>query len=137
MCPQFRPLVEGSVKLGKHVVDRCNLTALLEPGQEDTAKFLADQGVHVIASLPCYSAKNVNLQRGSGVFKRSIAALHMLNDLGYGLPGTSLKLDLVYNPLGAFLPPDQVPIIHSFPTYRYRQQNIISRANWRANTRKS
>ena len=100
LCPQFRHLVEGSVKLGKIVIDRCNLTALLEPGQEDTAQFLANHGVHVIASLPCYSAKNVNLQRGSGVFQRSITALHMLNDLGYGQEGSKLQLDLVYNPLG-------------------------------------
>ena len=104
MCPQFRHLVKGSRDLGKTVIDRCNLTALLEPGQEDTAQFLADNGVHVIASLPCYSPKNVNMQRGSGVFQRSISALHILNDLGYG---KDLKLDLVYNPLGAFLPPEQ------------------------------
>ena len=100
--------MEGSVALGRTVIDRCNLTALLEPGQETTGQFLADHGVHVIASLPCYSAKNVNMQRGSGVFQRSIAALHALNDLGYGMEGSErLRLDLVYNPLGAFLPPDQ------------------------------
>lgn len=69
-------------------------------GQEDTAQFFADQGLHVIASLPCYSAKNVNMQRGKGVFDRSIHALIMLNDLGYGHPDTGLQLDLVYNPLG-------------------------------------
>ena len=102
LCPQFRHLVQGSVSLGKKVIDRCNLTALLEPGQEDTAQFLADNGVHVIASLPCYSAKNVNLQRGKGVFQRSISALHMLNDLGYGQEGSPLQLDLIYNPLGKF-----------------------------------
>ena len=89
--------------MGKKVIDRCNLTALLEPGQEDTAEFLADHGVHVIASLPCYSAKNVNLQRGKGVFQRSISALHMLNDLGYGQEGSKLQLDLVYNPLGKLI----------------------------------
>ena len=89
--------------MGKKVIDRCNLTALLEPGQEDTAEFLADRGVHVIASLPCYSAKNVNLQRGKGVFQRSISALHMLNDLGYGQEGSKLQLDLVYNPLGELI----------------------------------
>ena len=89
--------------MGKKVIDRCNLTALLEPGQEDTAEFLADRGVHVIASLPCYSAKNVNLQRGKGVFQRSISALNMLNDLGYGQEGSKLQLDLVYNPLGELI----------------------------------
>ena len=88
------------MSLGKIVIDRCNLTALLEPGQEDTPEFLAQHKVHVIASLPCYSAKNVNLQRGSGVFQRSIEALRILNDLGYGRKGSGLKLDLVYNPLG-------------------------------------
>lgn len=107
LCPQFRYLVQSAVELKKSVIDRCNLTALLEPGQEDTPEFLAQNRVHVIASLPCYSAKNVNLQRGSGVFQRSIEALRILNDLGYGAPGSGLTLDLVYNPLGAFLPPDQ------------------------------
>ncbi len=102
--------MEGSTKLGKTVIDRCNLTALLEPGQEDTAQFLADHKVQVVASLPCYSAKNVNLQRGSGVFQRSIKALLILNELGYGKPGSGLSLDLVYNPLGAFLPPDQTSL---------------------------
>ena len=70
------------------------------PGQEDTAKFLADHKVQVIASLPCYSAKNVNLQRGAGVFNKSIKALLDLNALGYGQPGSGLTLDLIYNPLG-------------------------------------
>jgi len=70
------------------------------PGQEDTPEFLAEHQVNVVASLPCYSAKNVNLQRGKGVFGRSIDALLILNSLGYGKPGTGLKLDLVYNPLG-------------------------------------
>eukprot|EP00093_Oithona_nana_P011141 11141.XXX_772797_774448_1 [CDS] Oithona nana genome sequencing. len=107
LCPQFRYLVQEAVAIQKSVIDRCNLTALLEPGQEDTAEFLAVNKVHIIASLPCYSAKNVNLQRGSGVFQRSMEALRILNDLGYGKSGSGLILDLVYNPLGAFLPPDQ------------------------------
>lgn len=110
LTPQFRHIVKGATSMGKHVIDRCNLTALLEPGQDDTAKFLADHKVHVIASLPCYSPKNVNLQRGSGVFQRSIAALNMLNELGYGMKGSDLVLDLVYNPLGAFLPPDEAQL---------------------------
>jgi radical SAM/Cys-rich protein len=88
------------------IIDRCNLTVLQEPGQEDLIEFLAKHNVHVIASLPCYSADNVNKQRGSGVFERSIAALIALNKAGYG-EGSELKLDLVYNPLGAFLPPPQ------------------------------
>ncbi len=136
------------------IIDRCNLTVLLEPGQEDLAAFLAQHRVHVVASLPCYGEKNVDAQRGSGVFDRSIAALQvaahallllawllgrppcrrpgggcstarrggpamawvrchavraqMLNEVGYGRPGTGLTLDLVYNPGGAFLAPDQV-----------------------------
>lgn len=82
------------------IIDRCNLTALLEPGQETTAQFLADHKVQVVASLPCYSPKNVNLQRGKGVFQKSIEALLMLNDLGYGKTDSGLELNLVYNPLG-------------------------------------
>lgn len=96
------------------IIDRCNLTVLQEPGQEDLVDFLKEQRVHVIASLPCYSEENVDTQRGGGVFERSIAALLALNDAGYGCGGADhdgdrppLRLDLVYNPLGAFLPPPQ------------------------------
>eukprot|EP00560_Eucampia_antarctica_P009429 CAMPEP_0197828232 /NCGR_PEP_ID=MMETSP1437-20131217/4859_1 /TAXON_ID=49252 ORGANISM="Eucampia antarctica, Strain CCMP1452" /NCGR_SAMPLE_ID=MMETSP1437 /ASSEMBLY_ACC=CAM_ASM_001096 /LENGTH=456 /DNA_ID=CAMNT_0043429397 /DNA_START=97 /DNA_END=1467 /DNA_ORIENTATION=- len=88
------------------IIDRCNLTVLQEPGQEDLVDFLVKNNVHVVASLPCYSADNVNKQRGSGVFDRSIAALIALNKAGYG-EKDGLNLDLVYNPLGAFLPPPQ------------------------------
>jgi radical SAM/Cys-rich protein len=102
---EFRYLVESARGMGIEVIDRCNLTVLQEPGQEDLAEFLAEQGVRVVASLPCYSAKNVNMQRGNGVFDRSIQGLLRLNALGYGRG--ALRLDLVYNPLGAFLPPDQ------------------------------
>ena len=108
LCPGFEPLVIGARAAGKKVVDRCNLTALLEPEHhEKTPAFLAANGVEIVASLPCYSAKNVNLQRGKGVFAKSIAALTVLNDLGYGHPGSGLVLNLVYNPLGGFLPPEQ------------------------------
>lgn len=89
------------------IIDRCNLTVLQEPGQEDLLDFLVQNKVHVIASLPCYSANNVDKQRGNGVFDRSISALLALNEAGYGKPDTGLILDLVYNPLGAFLPPPQ------------------------------
>lgn len=89
------------------IIDRCNLTVLQEPGQEDLLDFLVQNQVHVIASLPCYSANNVDRQRGNGVFDRSISALLALNEVGYGKPNTGLVLDLVYNPLGAFLPPPQ------------------------------
>lgn len=87
------------------IIDRCNLTVLQEPGQEDLIPFLVKNKVRVVASLPCYSEDNVDKQRGRGVFDRSISALIALNDAGYGKPNTNLKLDLVYNPLGAFLPP--------------------------------
>jgi radical SAM/Cys-rich protein len=93
-----------------HVIDRCNLTILSEPGQADLAAFLAEQGVEVVASLPCYSVANVDRQRGEGVFDRSIAGLQALNALGYGRPGSSLVLNLVYNPQGASLPPPQGPL---------------------------
>ena len=89
------------------VIDRCNLTILFEPGQEGLAQFLADNKVEVVASMPCYSAANVDKQRGDGVFDKSIAALQQLNALGYGVPDSGLKLNLVYNPQGASLPPDQ------------------------------
>ena len=89
------------------IIDRCNLTVLQEPGQEDLIPFLVENNVHIVASLPCYSADNVDTQRGNGVFDRSISGLIALNDAGYGKPGSGLKLDLVYNPLGAFLPPPE------------------------------
>jgi len=89
------------------IIDRCNLTVLQEPGQEDLIEFLVKHKVHIVASLPCYSADNVDTQRGNGVFDRSMSGLLALNEAGYGQPNTDLKLDLVYNPLGAFLPPPQ------------------------------
>ncbi|QJC56855.1 Sporulation killing factor maturation protein SkfB [Polaromonas vacuolata] len=103
----FRPLVLAARKLGVRVIDRCNLTILFEPGQEGLAQFLADNQVEVVASMPCYSAVNVEKQRGDGVFDKSIAALQQLNALGYGKPGTGLILNLVFNPQGASLPPNQ------------------------------
>ncbi len=110
MSEHFRELVTEARKLGRRVIDRCNLTILFEPGQQDTAQFLADQGVEIIASLPCYTAENVENQRGRGVFNKSIEGLHMLCALGYGKPGNGLKLDLVYNPGGPFLPPSQAEL---------------------------
>ncbi|MBL8473677.1 MAG: arsenosugar biosynthesis radical SAM protein ArsS [Rhodocyclaceae bacterium] len=105
--PHFRALVRGARALGVHVMDRCNLTILQEDGQADLAAFLAAEQVEVIASLPCYLESNVDGQRGSGVFARSIAALRTLNQKGYGRPGSGLMLNLVYNPQGAQLPPPQ------------------------------
>ena len=103
----FRDLVRAARAQGVRVIDRCNLTILSEPGQEGLAEFLAGQQVGVVASLPCYSAANVDRQRGDGVFDKSIAALRQLNVLGYGQPGSGLVLNLVYNPQGPSLPPDQ------------------------------
>jgi radical SAM/Cys-rich protein len=122
--PAFRYLVATARALRPdlEIIDRCNLTVLQEPGQEDLISFLKEHNVRVVASLPCYSADNVNKQRGNGVFDRSIAALLALNEAGYGVVGakseepagngeqegwSALRLDLVYNPLGAFLPPEQ------------------------------
>ncbi|MGQ0710442.1 MAG: arsenosugar biosynthesis radical SAM (seleno)protein ArsS [Rhodoferax sp.] len=105
--PGFRSLVRAARQLGVHVIDRCNLTILFEPGQEDLAEFLAEHRVEVVASLPCYSADNVDRQRGKGVFDKSIAGLRQLNALGYGHAGSVRVLNLVYNPQGPNLPPDQ------------------------------
>lgn len=105
--PEFRWLVKEARSRGITVIDRCNLTILSEPGQEDTAQYLAQHQVKVVASLPCYSAENVNAQRGDGVFDASIVGLQKLNALGYGHEASGLVLDLVYNPLGASLPPPQ------------------------------
>jgi len=105
--PHFRTLVRQARALGVKVIDRCNLTILSEPGQADLAAFLADEGVEVVASLPCYSPGNVDRQRGDGVFERSISGLRRLNDLGYGEDGSGLALHLVYNPQGPSLPPAQ------------------------------
>ncbi len=108
--PHFRSLVETARAAGVRVIDRCNLTVLLEPGQEDTAAFLADQGVEITASLPCYLEDNVDRQRGKGVFEASIAALRRLTALGYGEPDGRLTLNLVYNPQGPVLPPPQASL---------------------------
>jgi len=105
--PHFRDLVVEARSLGVHVMDRCNLTILLEPGHEDLAAFLAENSVEIVASLPCYLEDNVDRQRGKGVFGRSIAALRKLNALGYGRSSDGLKLSLVYNPQGPSLPPAQ------------------------------
>ncbi|EHR72236.1 putative Fe-S oxidoreductase [Burkholderiales bacterium JOSHI_001] len=105
--PHFRRLVAAAHARGLRVMDRCNLTILHEPGQEGLAEFLAEHGVEVVASLPCYLEDNVDRQRGKGIFDASIRALQRLNALGYGQPGTGLVLNLVYNPQGPSLPPPQ------------------------------
>ncbi len=109
MNPEFKHFVKSARAMGKRVIDRCNLTILLVEGYEDYAQFLADQQVEIVASLPCYSAENVEEQRGEGVFDDSIAGLQILNKLGYGID-PALQLHLVYNPNGAFLPGDQAEL---------------------------
>ena len=103
----FRRLVVGARAAGVRVIDRCNLTILNEPGFEDLAGFLAEQRVEVTASLPCYTKDNVDRQRGDHVFESSILGLRKLNALGYGIEGSGLVLNLVYNPGGPYLPPSQ------------------------------
>lgn len=110
MHPHFRRLAKSARDRGVHVIDRCNLTILTEPGFEDLPQFLAAQGVEIIASLPCYSAANVDKQRGEGVFAKSVTALQRLNALGYGGDGSGLVLNLVYNPQGPTLPPNQTAL---------------------------
>lgn len=106
MCPEFRRLVRHARGLGIKVIDRCNLSILLLEGYEDLAEFLAENEVEVVASLPCYLEDNVDAQRGDGAFNDSIKGLQLLNSFGYGQAG-GLTLNLVYNPQGANLPPNQ------------------------------
>jgi len=105
--PNFRELVTHARVLGAHVIDRCNLTVLEEPGQEDLAEFLARERVEITASLPCYTEELVDRQRGKGVYEASIRAIRRLNTLGYAQDGSDLALNLVYNPQGPSLPPSQ------------------------------
>lgn len=117
MHPRFREIVIHARREGLRVIDRCNLTILSEPGYEDLAEFLAEQGVEVTASLPCYSRENVDKQRGDGVFDVSIAGLQKLNGLGYGAEGSGLILNLVYNPQGPDLPPPQAALEASYKAH--------------------
>ena len=112
LCPEFEHLVLGARALGRRVMDRCNLTVLLEPGKEALPAFLGAHQVELVCSLPCYTRDNVDRQRGRGVFDLSIRALRRLNALGYGRPGT--VLDLVYNPQGPTLPPPQAHLEEAY-----------------------
>jgi len=115
MVPGFRWLVDEVRKLGCEVIVRCNLTILVaNPTYFDLPYFYAEKGVHVIASLPCYDEENTDEQRGNGVYARSIAALKRLNAVGYGTIGSNRRLDLVYNPAGAFLPGPQEKLEQEF-----------------------
>ena len=122
--PHFRHLVRAARALGVHVIDRCNITILNQPGHEDLAEFLAAQRVEVIASLPCYLEDNVDRQRGKGVFSGSIVALRKLNALGYGIADTGLALNLVYNPQGPTLPPPQGALEDAYRSHLRAQYGV-------------
>jgi radical SAM/Cys-rich protein len=123
--PGFRTLVSRARSRGVQVMDRCNLTVLLEPGQEDLAEFLAGHGVEIVASLPCYTEELVDRQRGHGVYERSIAALKRLNALGYGAPAGRLILNLVYNPQGPSLPPPQEQLEADYRRVLREQHGVV------------
>jgi radical SAM/Cys-rich protein len=123
--PNFRHLVERARLLSVHVIDRCNLTVLLEPGHEDLAGFLASRQVEITASLPCYTQALVDRQRGAGVYERSIEALRRLNGFGYGVSGSGLALNLVYNPQGASLPPPQEALEADYRRELERRHGIV------------
>jgi radical SAM/Cys-rich protein len=125
MHPKFRQLVSDCSALGVHIIDRCNLTILREPGYETMASFLAQHKVEVVASMPCYSPANVDKQRGNGVFDKSIAALQALNELGYGRDGSGLKLNLVYNPQGPALPPPQQSLTQDYKRELWSHFGIV------------
>ncbi len=124
MNPHFRQLVEQTRALGKTVIDRCNLTILLANGFQDLPEFLAQHQVEIVASLPCYLEENTDSQRGDGAFSQSIEALQRLNELGYGAAGGSLKLTLVYNPVGQQLPPDQQQLEQAYREQLQRRFGI-------------
>lgn len=124
MNPHFEWFVREAVNLNKNVMVRCNLTILLEPEFGHVPKFYADQRVEIIASLPYYSERFVDSQRGKGVFNRSIEALQILNKVGFGAEKTGLVLNLVYNPAGAFLPPSQAGIEADFKRELFQRYGI-------------
>ena len=125
MNPHFRYLVAQARALGVHVMDRLNPTIIEEPGYEWVAPFLAEQQLEVVASLPCYSEQNVDLQRGKGVFESSIDALRKLNALGYGQPGSERVLNLVYNPAGPTLPPPQQALEADYKQHLADEHGIV------------
>ena len=122
--PHFRRIVTAARDLGRRVIDRCNLTVLLLPGQTDLADFLAAHRVEVVASLPYFQATQTDAQRGEGIFEKSIRALRLLNDRGYGVPGSGLSLHLVHNPVGAFLPPPQAETEARFKAELSRRHGV-------------
>ncbi len=123
--PHFRYLVEQASRMSVHIIDRCNLTILTEPDQQDLASFLANNKVEVVASLPCYTENNVDSQRGKGVYQKSLQGLKILNELGYGQQESSLQLNLVYNPGGAFLPPSQQDLERDYKEKLFNEHGIV------------
>ena len=121
----FREFVRDLRGLGLHVIDRCNLTILNKPGYEDLVDFFADQQIEIFASLPCYLKENVEAQRGVGVFDSSIQALKRLNQAGYGKRDSDLILNLVYNPLGPFLPPTQERLEEEYRRHLWEGYGIV------------
>ena len=130
MNPSFSRLIESLVERGIHVLDRCNLTILLEPGYEGLITFLAQHGVEIVASLPCYLEQNVDKQRGNGVFHGSIIALQKLNAVGYGQPHSDLRLDLVFNPVDYGLPPNQVELEKAYKDELSDHYGIVFNKLW-------
>ena len=122
--PHFRELVTRARELGVHVMDRCNLTVLEEPGQEDLAAFLAAHEVEIVASLPCYLEDNVDRQRGKGVYEASLRGLRQLNALGYGR-ASGLSVNLVYNPQGPSLPPPQAALQADYKRHLGERYGIV------------
>ena len=125
MHPSFRELVSEARKQDMKVIDRCNLTILQEPDYTGLAEFLAEHQVEIVASLPCYLEENVDKQRGKGVFKDSLAALQQLNRLGYGQAHSQLQLNLVFNPQGAVLPPDQQTLEQAYKRHLQQEYGIV------------
>jgi radical SAM/Cys-rich protein len=125
MNPHFRYLVAKARKLDVAVIDRCNLVILEEPGYEGLAEFLSENRVDITASLPCYLEDNVDRQRGKGTFSSSLAALKKLNGLGYGQAGSGLSLNLVFNPQGVSLPPDQQTLEQAYKNYLLEHYGIV------------
>jgi radical SAM/Cys-rich protein len=123
--PHFRLLASAARALDVRVIDRCNLTVLFEPGQEDLAAFLAKERVEIVASLPCYTPELVDRQRGKGVYEKSIDALKLLNSLGYGVAGSGLEIGLVYNPQGPSLPPAQEKLEADYKRILGEQYGIV------------
>ncbi|MFM2269318.1 MAG: hypothetical protein RL757_2759 [Bacteroidota bacterium] len=126
MNPNFRWFVEECTRMGKKVINRCNLTIIMANKKyKDLPQFFAQHGVHIVSSLPYFSKVRTDAQRGDGVFEDSIAALKLLNEVGYGKEGSGLLLDLVYNPSGAFLPAAQAGLEKDFKTQLKRRFDVV------------